>query len=34
MFVEDTFGHFALNDLTHLPTAQPTGRIFDIANRR
>ena len=34
MFVEDTFGHFALHDLPHLPTAQPHGRIFDVGHRR
>jgi hypothetical protein len=33
MFVEDTFGHFALNGLPHLPTTQETGRIFDVADR-
>ena len=34
MFVEDTFGHFALNDLPHLPTTQQNGRIFDVVDRR
>jgi hypothetical protein len=34
MFVEDTFGHFALNDLPHLPTTQQNGRVFDVVDRR
>jgi hypothetical protein len=32
MFVEDTFGSFAMADWAHLPTVQQTGRIFDVAD--
>lgn len=34
MLVEDTFGSFAMNDWTHLPTTQQTGRIVDVVDRR